>query len=160
MSRIDDIEYIEKNGKKFYKVMSEGKTYRAWSKDGQGKPIKAFEQLKAGEFKKDDNAGLKFTENKVGEYTYKNLTEIVKGSNTPSVPNKPTNTFAQRDNYWSDKLAFDKSNSERIGRQACINSANEYYKVSSHISGEEMEIQKLLEIALIFEKFAKSGVIK
>jgi len=167
VTQIDDLEKIEKNGKKFYKVMAEGRTYRAWEQDGKGKPNKAFEQLDKGEFKKGEDVNLQYTENKVGEYTYKNLTAILKGTGTPATPqaspqpSKPYTkpNFEARDNYWKDKLAFDKSNSGRIGRQACINSAVEYYKVTSIMNGEEWELVKLLEIALTFEKFAKTGVI-
>lgn len=55
MTVIEELEYTEKDGRKYYKITANG-TYRAFS------GTIAFAQLKDGGFKKGDNVNLKYTE--------------------------------------------------------------------------------------------------
>ena len=88
MTVIEDIEYIEKGGKKFYKIMAKG-TYRAFE------DTIAFTQLKEGKFKKGDNVDLKYHEapGKLTDGTaivYKNLDRIEQLSGTGNEASPPT----------------------------------------------------------------------
>lgn len=90
MTVIEDIEYIEKGGKKFYKIMAKG-TYRAFE------DTIAFAQLKEGKFKKGDNVDLKFHEapGKLKDGTaivYKNLDRIEQVSGSGNEASPPTQT--------------------------------------------------------------------
>jgi len=85
VTTLDDIEYTEKDGKKFYKLTAGGKIYRAFSGSI------AFVQFKEGKFKKGDNANLKYIEvpgkaRDGSAIKHKNLDRLDQASDTGNVP--------------------------------------------------------------------------
>ena len=140
MTRIDAIEYTEKNNKKFYKVTAEGKTYRAFEESD------AFQQLNDTEFKIGDNVDIKSNETQVGEYTYRNLESFTLSTKPIAEPDDTAAMWARKD--------------KRISRQACLKAASRL--VASGLIPEALPDVKIfagdvIEIAKEFEKYVYEG---
>lgn len=138
-SKIDSVEYTEKNGKKFYKIIAEGQTYRAFDTS------KAFLQLKKGELKIGDCANLYYTETKSGEYVYKNLNKFDKTvSETPA--------SAQSENK-PKYMTADEKRQIVIVRQNALRHADELAKIHSKDGGEIMGEAMYFKTAEKIEKW-------
>ncbi len=147
-TNIDAVEYTEKNGKKFYKITAEGKTYRAFDKTD------AFKQLKDGLFKVGDNVSLQYKDNKSGEYTYHNLDTIEKLSGQ-TAPATPTQTPKAPEKY---SLSTD-TRQIIIVRQNALRHADELAKIYG--KGEaEMPEEMYFKTAEKIEKWIWRDLVK
>lgn len=152
MTIIDDIEYTEKGKSKFYKVIAEGRTYRAFEDS------LAFGQFKQGEFKKGDHVDLRYTEvpsKTDSNIVHKNLNRIERlnipipspqtASKAPDEA-KSSTAITSAGDYWADKSKRDVETQKSITMSGAINSAIEFFKMNgARIPGNEPINQETVE---------------
>jgi len=125
-------EIADKSGGKgpYKSIKSGGKTYTAFN------DTKAFKQLSDGEFKVGDVVKLNYTDSsgtfKGTPITYHNLVSIEKSDGTPTEQPAPkAQAFnSSRDNYWAEKLEYDKEKDKRITRSSSWSRAMEFCELN------------------------------
>lgn len=163
MTTIDDLEYTEKANSKFYKVIAQGRTYRAFEDS------LAFTQFKEGKFKKGDNVELIYTEvpSKTDpKIVYKNLNHIAPMSGTGTIPSPgPQSTSAPPPQTTAKTTEVDPdvwvNKDRRIAREACVKAASRLISATI-VADAEPDIKQftkaVIKAAKEFEKYVYEGM--
>jgi len=143
---VEEISKIEKNGKTFYKVKADGRSFTCFDS------VEGFKQLEDGLVKSGMNCKIEYTENQ-GEFqgkpvTYKNIVKFSEIGNevlrtiTPKVEGNKTVS----DDVWAKK-------DRRITRMSCLARAIEFIALNKEDlpDGTGVSEDTIINIAKKFE---------
>jgi len=124
MVLIEDIALKEaKNGKEFFKVKADGKTYNCFE------DTNAFTKLKNKDFHNGDSVKLEWIENN----GYKNLNDL--SASTEEEKKADADKKASSDNYWKEKHELDK-------RRLQVETASKVWFLFKECASVAVEIKK------------------
>lgn len=150
---IEEVSKVNKNGKDFYKLKIDGKSFTAFDSS------EGFVQLENGDVKAGCNAKVEFSE-KQGEYKGKPVTyrNIVKFEDVKKGEEKPVNNV--NNNKGVDWDAKDR----RIVRMSCLTRAIEFFELNKERMKDDfpgvINEQAVINIARKFETEYVYGKVK
>ena len=141
---VEEISKIEKNGKTFYKVKADGRSFTCFDS------VEGFKQLEDGLVKSGMSAKIEYTENQ-GEFQgkpviYKNIVKFSEIGKVVEAPKVEVNKTVS-DDVWAKK-------DRRITRMSCLARAIEFLELnkSSVPEGSGFNEDMVIRIAKKFEK--------
>ena len=150
MTHIDSIEKVEKNEKKFYKVVGDGKTYRAFDNTA------AFKQLEEKVYGLGSNVDFKFTTTYKGEYKYNNLEEFLPFNSLPPATAAEADVPAPQ--AVKKRLSSDDIRQVLIVRQNAQSHADACAKIDAQVGGEPVDMGKYFRRADDIEAHIWRGI--
>ena len=144
--KIEEVSKISKNGKEFYKLKIDGKTFTAFDSS------EGFKQLENGDVSSGDSCKVEFTE-KEGEYAGKPVTyrNIVKFDAVEA--GEPIKSSSSQASSVGSKPDWDAKD-RRIVRMASISRAIEFYAMNrENIANEVISDESVLGMAKKFEEW-------
>ena len=155
MTHIDSIEKVEKYEKKFYKVIGDGKTYRAFDN------TVAFKQLEEKVYGLDSNVDFKFTTTSKGEYKYNNLEEFLPINSLPPATAAEADVPVPKkevDSGKSKRLTYDEKKDILFVRQNAHRHADELAKIDAKVGGAPVDMGKYFRRAADIEANIWRGI--